>query len=337
MQLKTYFFLLLAAIFAISARAEAQTVENFSEYVEPYVSWGQKYSDDREVLNIFPAFQPPTFRFILYGVEETRVEQYHVYVTKMAVTVKKGAANLPLANLINFETIKRINKELRHKNISANETLTLKAGRGPINNFQWCNDGIFVDYFKLPQRETNLSYMVNPQRPWCQGSTAGRSICLETCYPFHLGWKAAVAAENARKDDEDRKDYGIAMQSEMRYFVSEAEYGSKIPLARLTGLNTPVRGVLEQNIFYFNQVLAWGKVVAIFQEHPTNAQQTVMSIRIAFNLRSKYWNHKYRQVREILQGKSTGRLGLNTATGISSGIPNFSKEIAIDLVKILEN
>ena len=34
-------------------------------------------------------------------------------------------------------------------------------------------------------------------------------------------------------------------------------------LAKLTGLSSPVTGVLEQNIFYVNQVMRFGKFLAI--------------------------------------------------------------------------
>ncbi len=177
--------------------------------------------------------------------------------------------------------------------------------------------------------------MQNPERPWCAAN--GRTLCLETCYYFSAAWKVAVEIYNNTLGSNDPKDSGQAMQSEVRYFVSEAEYGSKVPLARLTKINTPIRGVMEQNTFYFNQVFTWAKVVAVFQEHPTNSQQTIMTTLAAFNLRSKYCTEaRYQELCKAIKGESRGPTGVNTRTGISAGIPIHSREIAIGLTQILE-
>ena len=52
-------------------------------------------------------------------------------------------------------------------------------------------------------------------------------------------------------------------------------------LASLTGLDTPPVGALEQNIFYVNQVMQFGKLLAVFQQHPTDASQTIVTVFIA--------------------------------------------------------
>src|SRR4029077_14606287 len=48
-------------------------------------------------------------------------------------------------------------------------------------------------------------------------------------------------------------------------------------LKELTGLDTPVAGVLEQNIFYVHQIMKFGKLLAVFQAHPSEANETVVT------------------------------------------------------------
>lgn len=334
MQLRTYFFALVVLLFAIAARA--QTVQNYDQYIVPYLSWAAQNPADRELLNIFPSFKPPTIQFMQYGRPKTRTEQYHTYVTKMQVAINKNAANIRLADLVTLETVKAMDKELVHRQISADKTMPTLVGKAPIENFKWCNEGAWINSFGLPQKEKDLTYLVNPERAWCDGKSRG--ICIESCYHFSPGWKAAIAFYNNTLGSKDPKDWGEAMQSEIRYFVSEAEYGSRQPLAQLTKINTPVRGVMEQNIFYFNQIFAWGKIVAVFQEHPTNAQQTVMTVLSAYAFRSKYCtDSKYAEVCKVIKSESTGDRGLNTPTGISAGIKIHSQEIAVGLARVLQS
>lgn len=332
------FILVIFISFLLGSPALANAndrVQNYQEYMVPYLEWAQRNPEEREVLNIFPAFKPPVVRFKRYGIEESRTEAYTTYVTKMQVIILKSAAHLKLEDLARFETVQKMSAELKHRPIQSHQVMPLLAGKAAIENFKWCNEGQWLDSFQLPQKETNLSYMINPERPWCKAD--GRTLCLETCYHFSPGWKAAVQIYNNTLGSKDPKDAGQAMQSEIRYFVSEAEYGSRVPLARLTQINTPVRGVMEQNTFYFNQVFTWAKVVAVFQEHPTDSQKTVMTTLAAFNMRSKYCQDgKYKDLCKAIKGESKGRLGVNTKTGISAGIPVYSREIAAGLAKILE-
>ena len=48
-------------------------------------------------------------------------------------------------------------------------------------------------------------------------------------------------------------------------------------LQQLTTLETPVSGVLEQDIFYVNQIMKFGKFFAVFQDDPSDANKTVVT------------------------------------------------------------
>ena len=63
-------------------------------------------------------------------------------------------------------------------------------------------------------------------------------------------------------------------------FTAPAEV-SEMGLAKLTGLDTLSVGALEQTIFYVNQVMQFGKLLAVFQRHPTDANQSIVTVFIA--------------------------------------------------------
>ena len=57
-------------------------------------------------------------------------------------------------------------------------------------------------------------------------------------------------------------------------------------LATLTGLDTPPAGAIEQNIYYVNQVMQFGKLLAVFQRHPGDANQTIVTVFMALAVKS---------------------------------------------------
>src|SRR5260370_19888720 len=57
-------------------------------------------------------------------------------------------------------------------------------------------------------------------------------------------------------------------------------------LSALTGLDTAPAGALEQNIFYINQVMQFGKLLAVFHAHPSDAKQTVVTVFVALAVAS---------------------------------------------------
>ena len=45
--------------------------------------------------------------------------------------------------------------------------------------------------------------------------------------------------------------------------------------------------MLEQNIFYINQVMEFGKFVAVLQKHPTEKNQTIATTYMALAIKTK--------------------------------------------------
>ena len=55
-------------------------------------------------------------------------------------------------------------------------------------------------------------------------------------------------------------------------------------LKRLTGLDTAVAGALEQNLFHVNQMMQFGKFLAVLQADPANPGRTVVTAFVALAL-----------------------------------------------------
>jgi hypothetical protein len=113
-------------------------------------------------------------------------------------------------------------------------------------------------------------------------------------------------------------------------------------LAGLTGIDTPPVGALEQNIFYVNQVMQFGKLLAVFQRHPTAADQTVATVFMALAIESSLLRKKKEFMNvpvlrnlvpaQVLAGKSS----FNTGNSISAGLPVYARNQVRAIAALLE-
>jgi hypothetical protein len=113
-------------------------------------------------------------------------------------------------------------------------------------------------------------------------------------------------------------------------------------LTKLTRLDTPAVGAIEQSIFYVNQVMQFGKLIAVFQQHPTDPSKTVttvfMSLAVESNLLVK--RREYAQVpilrnlvpAQVLSGKST----FNSGSSLSAGLPVYARNQVKAIAAILD-
>ena len=63
-------------------------------------------------------------------------------------------------------------------------------------------------------------------------------------------------------------------------------------LQQLTTLETPVSGVLEQDIFYVNQIMKFGKFFAVFQDDPSDANKTVVTAFMVLAIKARVLDEK---------------------------------------------
>ena len=99
----------------------------------------------------------------------------------------------------------------------------------------------------------------------------------------------------------------------------------------MTGIDTPPVGALEQNIFYVNQVMQFGKLLAVFQRHPTDAKQTIVTVFMSLAVESSLLGKKKEFMKvpvlrnlvpaQVMAGKSS----FNTGKSISAGLPVYAR------------
>lgn len=328
--------LLFSAFFGSSAFAGERAV-TYSEEIIPISSWaGAK----RDVLGLFRGYVDPVLTFRENGVVKSTQANLMIYQTTVRTMINKPANTLNIAMLVQPDVIQKFDTELKHRQLPANEIMPVIAGKGPVNNFKWCKDPSGQPYIKLADHELPIQHL-KPDHALCANS--GRSICLESCLYFSDStWQEVISGYNDGKkkrgaEDTELKDLGIGMQMEVRYFPNEAEYGQN--LRAVTGLSTPVRGVVEINMFYFNQVFQFGKIVAVFQEAENNPGQTVLTSLNALGVREKTWKkglHIFSldlDVGRVIRGKM---YLFNTDKGLTAGVPTFTKDMTKSIATILE-
>ncbi|NJM09724.1 MAG: hypothetical protein HC883_02165 [Bdellovibrionaceae bacterium] len=317
--------------------AAGKVYYQYTEQPPAFTDWMAASPVEYEFLSLFPDYVEPTLLTRKKKIPVT--EKLTMFVAKAKTVINKSPANVNMKSFIDINFIKKLDAEIRHAAITPAQTMPLLAGKGNVTNFkQLCNTD--AEHIVRPAFELSLEKLNRPGQPWCADTS--RSICVESCYIFNSGYRTVVKGYNNFKaeNEYDKKDQGMATQSEIRYFVSEAEMGKRQSVAALTGIDTPVRGALEQNIFYFNQLVQYGKIVAFFQEHPRDASKTIVTSFLVFGLQTSTWEKEYSimglklQVREIMMGRGGG---LNTATGITAGLPIYTQNIAKSLSKLIEN
>jgi hypothetical protein len=99
----------------------------------------------------------------------------------------------------------------------------------------------------------------------------------------------------------------------------------------LTALDAPITGVLEQNIFYVNQIMKFGKLYAVFQGHPSDANKTVVTVFMSLAIKANVLDEKrgYENVpvlrnlvpAQVLMGQSS----FNAGESISAGLPKYAR------------
>jgi hypothetical protein len=101
--------------------------------------------------------------------------------------------------------------------------------------------------------------------------------------------------------------------------------------AELTAVKAPIAGVLEQSIFHVNQAMQFGKLLAVLQTHPGDANKTVASVFLLLAIETDVLELKKEYERypvfknlvpaQVLLGKSS----FNTGTSLSAGLPLFTR------------
>ena len=166
------------------------------------------------------------------------------------------------------------------------------------------------------------------------------TICIRSRYQFE--GKLPIGIQIANKLRDGPKKIADYLEFESELTLRTAAEVTEMGLATLTGLATPPVGALEQNIFYVNQVMQFGKLLAVFQRHPTDANQTVVTVFMALAVETSIMGKKKEFMKvpvlrnlvpaQVLAGKSS----FNTGNSISAGLPVYARNQVKAIAAILE-
>jgi len=178
----------------------------------------------------------------------------------------------------------------------------------------------------------------NPRRQWCEGDAT--LICIQSKYQLEGRLPTAIALVNKIRENHKKIADFMEFQSELR-LVPQSEI-DQVVLVKATGVNAPIAGAIEQNIFYINQVMQFGKFLAVLQPDPTDARKSVATAFIALAVDSDLFEKKKELesvpiLRNLVPAQVlAGNSSFNTGNSISAGLPKYSRNRVKAVAALLE-
>ena len=279
--------------------ASASAAANLIAFTE----WGRTLPAQKKFLSLYPAFAEPTITKAASADAPAGpvLEKLEMYVAQARFILNKAPGSFNFARYVSLPFLEKIDPAIKHKLIAVTDVSPLTDPQGTGN--------------------------VNPDRKWCTGRNP--LICIESTYKLEGKIPLGVMLVNKLRDTPKKVSDHIDFQGEMS--ALPAADLDQAGLKELTGLDTPVAGVLEQNIFYVNQILKFGKLLAVFQAHPTEANKTVVTAYMVLAIPESVLDKKkdFEKVpvlrnlvpAQVLMGQSS----FNSGDSISAGLPKYAR------------
>jgi hypothetical protein len=241
-----------------------------------------------------------------------KVAKLYMYVGQARFILDRAPGTIDLSHYAMLDFLQKIDPAIKHKVISASDIVPLKSDAGAGND--------------------------NPDRKWCTGRTT--SICIRSTYKMEGKIPIGILLVNKLRDTAKKITDHIDFESELSA-LAPADV-DQAGLQDLTALNAPVAGVLEQNIFQVNEILRFGKFLAVFQNDPADSGKTVVTafMALAINadvLEKKREFEKVPVLRNLVPAEVLmGRSSFNSGNSISAGLPKYARNEIKTVAGILE-
>lgn len=266
----------------------------------PFADWSHAMPVGKRLLSLFPDYIEPTIRVTVNGITKPYTEKLHMYVVEARLLITKPPAGVDLASLARLDVLEKIDPAIKHHLIAADRA--------------------------RPYTNPESAHNRHPNRLWCDEP---QSLCIESRYALEGKLPTGIRLANKLEEGGKKISDFIEFQSELRVWPPpEIEQSD---LVSLTGLRSSVTGVLEQTIFDVNQVMQFGKLMAVLQEHPSNARMTVATVFMVLAIETDVLERKreFESVpvlrnlipAQVLMGKSS----FNSGDSISAGLPAYSR------------
>ena len=276
-----------------------------------FADWARERPVQKQFLSPFPGYVEPTIRVSVHGIPRSYTEKLHIYVVEARFLVGKPAASVDLTRIARLDALEKIDPTIKHRPITAEQA--------------------------RPNTDPDSAHNRHPARRWCE---APGSLCIESRYP--LEGKLPVGVRLANKLEEGGKKISEFMEFQSELRILPPQETDQAGLSRLTGLDAPVAGVLEQTLFDVNQVMQFGKLLAVLQEHPADKSRTVATVFMALAVETDVLERKkeFENVpvlrnlipAQVLMGKSS----FNSGNSISAGLPDYTRNRIRAFADLLE-
>jgi hypothetical protein len=190
-----------------------------------FADWERARPQQKALLSLFPSFEEPT---LPDSSGKTRKRRLHVYVAEARFALAKPVASIDLSKMITLAMLEQLDPSIKHRLIAAADVIPNKDAKSPNRS---------------------------PKRQWCEG--AGPLICIQSRYQLEGRLPTGIMLVNKIRETHKKIADFMEFQSELR-LVPQSEI-DQATLAKVTGVDTPIAGAIEQNIFYVNQIMQFGK------------------------------------------------------------------------------
>jgi hypothetical protein len=222
-------------------------------------------------------------------------------VAQARLLLNRAPASLDLARFVTLPFVQQLDPAIKDRSIAA-------ADLGHAN-------------------DPKMVHNQNRERPWCEGRPA--TVCIHSSYKLEGRIPTGIALANKIREGSKQVSDTLEFDSELT-MLTPAEVEQQ-GLAKLTGIATPSIGALAQSIFYVNQVIEFGKMVAVFQRHPSDAQKTVATVFVALAVDANVLTKRKEYAKvpilrnlvpaQVLAGKSS----FNSGNSLSAGLPVYAR------------
>ncbi len=277
-----------------------------------FEDWAQAKAVQKQFLSPYPSYVEPNVDITVDGVRKRVKEKLHMYVGQARFALARSPDTLNLSSFVTLPFIERMDPAIKHRLITTAEAVSPKEPRTVHNQ--------------------------HPLRRWCEARAF--AICIHSRY--QLEGKLPIGIQIANKLRENPKKIADYLEFESELTVRPPAEVTEMGLAALTGLDTPSVGALEQNIFFVNQMMQFGKLLAVFQRHPSDANRTIVTVFMALAVESAILGKKkeYANVpvlrnlvpAQVLAGKSS----FNSGNSISAGLPVYARNRVMTIGGLLE-
>src|SRR5258708_6772197 len=277
-----------------------------------YEDWAKARPLEQQFLGLYPGYREPSADLIVDGTKKRVTLKLHMYVAAGRFVLSRQPSSLDLARLIALPFVEQIDPAIKHPPI--------RAGEG------------------TSAQDPKVIFNQNATRRWCEGRPT--LLCVRSHY--QLEGKFPLGIQLANKIRDSAKPISPFLDFESEFTVQSPAEVEQSGLTKLTGLGTPAVGAIEQSIFYVNQVMQFGKLLAVFQQTPDDPGKTVATVFMALAIETSVLDKRKEFAMvpvlrnlvpaAVLAGKSS----FNTGTSLSAGLPVYARSSVKAIAALLE-